>query len=152
MFVLFCEPFVVAACRSTLVCRGCGRQSDKLEPFLFFSLPIPVNSTGRSRAKSRRPCLAVYVTVVRQTTSRREPAVRHAFELPASRRSTVAKLRRLISQRTGVPRQQVLHSAGRAKQWHLFEPRQLQCHITCKTPHIYTVWTTIRPIHLFISP
>ena len=102
--------------RSTLVCPGCGHQSDKLEPFLFVSLPIPTGATStsspgdRGRTDCRRPSLAVYVIVVRQqlaASSRHQPAVRHGFQLLPSRRSTVARLRRLIKDRTGIPHRKV---------------------------------------------
>jgi len=89
------------------VCPGCGHQSDKLEPFLFVSLPIPTSATSTSPSgheKAASPAaLAVYVIVVRD----RQPAVRHGFQLAASRRSTVAKLRRLIKDRTGIPHRKV---------------------------------------------
>jgi len=92
------------------VCPGCGRQSDKLEPFLFVSLPISSSQSSppdRGKIKTRRATFAVYVTVVRQTTH--EVAVRHGFQLVSSKRSTVAKLKRLISERTNIPHDQVRH-------------------------------------------
>jgi len=52
--------------------------------------------------------LAVYVIVVRQlATTTREATVRHGFQMASSRRSTVAKLKRLISDKTDIPRHQV---------------------------------------------
>lgn len=105
----------VSPYRSTLLCPGCRRQSDKLESFLFISLPIPLKATGTSpsgrRTKTqRRPSVGIYVVVVRATSlqqQQQQPAIRHGFQLPASKRSTVAKFKRLISEATDIPRRQV---------------------------------------------
>jgi len=116
--VLIISCHVTIVHRSTLVCPGCGRQSDKLEPFLFVSLPIPTSATSTSshgRTSSRRPVLNVNVIVVRQLSgSCHEPAVRHRLQLSSSRRSTVAKLKRLITDRTDIPHRKVcwLHVLG----------------------------------------